>query len=89
MFPLILIVVVVIAYLVIRSNQKRKASAWTGVVSDKVVREDSDGGGAYYVTFKTDAGDKIKLTVKKSLFEALSVGDKVEKRSGERNPVKV
>jgi uncharacterized protein YxeA len=91
---LIIIAAIVIAaiYLTKWSNEKRKAETWTGTVENKKVSDvyDSDGaktGVSYDLTIRMSDGKKKKVTVARSAFDSVNVGDVVEKKAGEMDPV--
>ena len=77
-----------------KSVTKRKADAFTGVVTDKKEYEDEDEDSHitdyhYYLYFKTDTGKEIKYSVAKEVYDNFQIGDKVEKKVGEMIPTKV
>jgi hypothetical protein len=73
---------------------KRKAEVWSGNVEKKWESDqrDSEGdkvGVNYNIQVLLSDGKKKKLDVAKTLYDSLSVGDKVDKQAGSMDPVKV
>lgn len=75
------------------ANDKRRADTWTGTVENKKISNvyDSDGdktGVSYDLTIRRSDGKKKKLSVAKTTYDALNIGDTIEKKAGEMDPAK-
>lgn len=81
------------ALLILKVIKNSKNDAWTGEVTDKVIKEKDDDNGIarqyYSLVVKTDAGQIRKLAVTSGDYNNWKVGDKVEKIKGELNPHKI
>ena len=81
--------------IVLRIVNKTKNSYWKGKVTDKLltaVRENMDDQTTtpyYTLVVKTDDGLTRKIAVRKEMYDAIQVGDTLEKPLGQLNPVKI
>jgi hypothetical protein len=81
--------------MVIKLALKGKASAWKGVLVDKVYNSRRDFENSHKVNqfftlvFKTDDGKTMKVGTSKDVYDTYNIGDKAEKKSGEFWPKKV
>lgn len=92
----VLTVVFVLAVTAIFSffSFRQKQSSWTGIVVDKKYTEadtddDSSTPEKHTVTFKTNMGKKVKVTVSKADYDNYQIGDTATKTKGSYYPVKI
>lgn len=75
-------------------ERMRKHAAWEGTITDKSSKREWYGYHGnklptFYVTVKLDDGQTKKLRIGQQLYDDASIGDRITKRSGENDPVKV
>lgn len=81
---------VVVTAIIIFFVQKRKKSAWVGVLHKKRYSAgDIESPDTYTLVFKTDEGKKKRYNVSNKVFEQWDEGDSAEKISGEFMPRRV
>jgi membrane protein implicated in regulation of membrane protease activity len=81
-------VVLLARYVIVRRTTRRK-EVWEGVVVSKD-RSSPDGQNMYhYITVKLTSNVTKKVQIRGSLWKTLSEGDKVQKRVGDYDPIKV
>lgn len=79
----------IIVVIVVFKRKKVKNSSWKGELIKKKAISDEDGENYLYrLIFKTDAGKKVKVSVKESVFDQATIGDLYEKKAGENIPQK-
>ncbi len=93
-FLLFLLPFIVVIYFIIKLIVKAKNQGWTGTVMNKQhrVREDFDSDrkeDAYILTVNMSDGREHHIEVSGSFWNAIKIGDKIEKPKGELQPKKV
>lgn len=96
-FVIVIVFFLGIAGLIFYLRSARKKESWKGTVIEKYTMnaEDANDGSitttqtVCYIVVQVDGGANKKVNVNKKLYDSFNKGDRVEKKSGEYNPVKV
>lgn len=93
-FGFFLLLVIGFFLLIFKLINKQRKDAWIGTVMDKKHNQardfDTDRLEDYYhLVVKTDDGRELKVGLSPQMFEAYTIGDRIQKPKGKLLPEKV